>query len=372
MQQTLHNIEQLQGLIAVLDQQEKEKKDYVASSSHLLFVDGKLTMTKDNEVVIYEPTKHFHSQVQEKLGIPAGYYGKMLSDAKGLLDENVNHWLKAESKNFLVRTFEKGAESYNTARALLSDRYSIIDNHEVLVEALSSLKETGLKVDIVNAELSDTRMYLKVVCPEVEVEAKEMLKQYRLSIERGANVVSGFTLSNSEIGAGAFSIMPRAVVLACQNGLVVTKDQLKSIHLGSKMDELGFNQNKDVMQANLRLIREQVKHAVKVFLSEQYLKKTIDAYTALGEPKIEAPVQNVIEVVGKKYNITEERRANILKYFIEGGDTRRFGISSALTRECQDLTDADSKHESEVAGYEVLRDFNQIESAAFKIKRSAN
>lgn len=370
---SLNNIDQLQGLIATLELENTMKKDYVASSSSLVFVDGNLTIVHGKKSVTYEATNHFHSQIAEKLGIPAGYYNKMLTGAKNLLDHNANHWLHNESKNFLVRTFEGAADEYkNKARAFLSDSYSIIDNYSVLMEALEAIKKTGITIDVVNAELSDTRMYLKVVCPEVEVEAKEFFKTYRLATEAGTGVISGFILQNSEIGKGAFSIIPRAVLLGCTNGMIYTADKLKNVHLGAKMDELGFNQNPDVMKKNLDLIRSQIQHAVKIFLSKKYVQKIIDHYSDLGQPKILAPVQNVIEVVGKTYQISEERKANILNYFIEGGDTRRMGLASAMTRECQDLTNPDLKHDTEVASFEMLQGFEKIEAAAMKIKRSAN
>lgn len=373
---SLQNIEQLQGLLATLEHQEALKKDYVAPAQQLFFIDGKLVTSLGKKSVTYEPTNHFHSQVQQKLQIPAGYYKKMLTDATKLLDDNVNHWLKEESKNFLIRTFEGAADGYkNQARAFLSDSYSIIDNHVVLIEALEAIKATGVNVEIINAELSDTRMYLKVVCPDVEIDAKEMLGRYNPDGKRakvGSGVISGFTLQNSEIGAGAFKISPRGLVLACTNGLVSTRDELKNVHLGGQLDELEFNKNKAVMNANLKLIREQIKHAVKIFLSKEYLKKLIDVYAVLGQPKIEAPVQNIIEVVGKEYSITEERKANILQYYIDGGDTRRMGLASAMTRECQDLKDGDLKHETEVASFDLLNKFEKFEVAAMKIKRSKN
>jgi hypothetical protein len=374
MKQSLNNIAELQGLLTTLEYQEGMKKDLLANSQqHLSFSNGQLIVIDKKKEIIFTPTNHFHSQVQEKLSIPAGYYKRMLQDATSLLDDNVNHWLKNDDKNFLVRTFQDAAGEYkNTARAFLSDRYGFIDNHTVLIEALEAIKNTGLNIEIVNAELSDTRMFLKVVCPDVEIQAKDLLRQYRTSIDRGFGVISGFTLQNSEIGAGSFKISPRGVVLACTNGLISTRDELKNVHLGARMDELGFNKNKDVMNANIRLIKEQMKHAVKIFLSKEYLTKLVNVYSELGEPKIEAPVDKVIEVIGSEYKISEERRANILKYFIEGADTRRIGLASAMTREVQDLDNADLKHDSEVASFEMLNNFKRIEAAAIKLKPSRN
>jgi len=374
MKKSLHNPKELKQLVDVLEYQDSVKKDLVLDSAkHLHFIGGQLVLLDGKKKIKLNPTEHFHTQVAEKFDIPRGYYKKMLADATKLLDSNVNHWLKSESKNLLLRTFQGGADYYkSTARALLSDRYSMIDNYAVLMEALEAIKETGLKIEVVNAELSETRMYLKVVCPDVEIKAKELLYMNRQSVDLGVGVISGFTLSNSEIGAGSFKITPRGVVLACTNGLISTKDELKNIHLGSKMEQLGFDKNKDVMRANLKLIREQIKHAVKIFLSKEYLKKLIDVYKQLGDKPIEAQIEKVIQVVGKEYQISDERKSSILKYFIEGGDTRRMGLASAMTREVQDLQNADQKHETEVASFDMLNNFDAIEKAAFKIKISAS
>lgn len=365
---SLNNIEQLQGLITTLDYQESVKKDYVAPSTQLLFVDGKLVTTINDKQISYEPSSHFHAQVAAKLDIPKGYYDRMLQKSTTLLDQNVNHWLKSESKNLLVRTFEDGAKGFQ-ARALLSDRYSIIDNHNLLIETLEAIKQTGIIVEIVEARLSETKMYLRVVAPQVEVEAKELLKNYRLAIAKGSFIVSGFTISNSEVGNGSFGICPRAVVLACNNGMTNTEDSFKKIHLGGKMDQIGFQENRDVVRKNLALIQEQIKHAVKTFLSKDYLQKLVDKYTLIGDKPIEAPIDKVIEVVAKEYSITEERKSNILKYFIEGGDTRRIGLASAMTFEAQSL-DPDLKEETEQASFDMLKNFQSIEAAAIRASNS--
>lgn len=361
--------QQLEQLLETLEQQQKVKRDYVAGRENLHFVDGKLFITRNGVEVQYTPTAHFHSQMSAKLDIPKGYYDRMLNSKVKLLDQNVNEWLHAEQKAMLVRTFEEQQD--NVARAFLSDSYNIMDNYDVLFETLDAIRATGIHVEIKNAELSETRMYLKIACPEIEVQATEMLKMYRRSIEAGSGVIAGFVLKNSEIGAGAFSIMPRAIILACQNGAVVPKDELKRIHLGSKMDEF-FAGNERVRKANVTLIKEQVKHAVNTFLSKDYLNKIVRDLTEAGEKKIEAPVSNVVEVIGKEYGFSEDRKHSILNYFIQGADTRRIGMFNAITEECQMQEDADVKHDSELIAAQVLNDFDRLEAKAMKQQRSAS
>lgn len=364
-------MQQLQSLIETLESQNDIKKDYLSASGSLSFVNGQLVMAHAGTNVKFTPTPHFHAQMAEKLSIPKGYYDRMREKALNLLDDNVNHWLSDEGKNLLVRAFEPG-EGDNVARALLSDRYNMIDNLEVLMETLDAIKATGIPVDVIGAELSDTRMFLRITCPEIEVQATEMLRAYRRAIEAGSSVITGFELQNSEIGCGTFQIAPRAVVLACKNGLIKTNDALRRVHLGGKMDELGFYNNPEVKKANMELVKKQVSHAVKTFLSKDYLTRLVDSFTELGAKKIEAPIQAVVEVIANEYNITQERKSRILDYFIDGGDRRRIGMVNAITQEVQELTDIDLKHDSETITYDLLTKFDKIEAAAIKIERSAN
>lgn len=362
---------QLQNLVSTLTEQHEAKKDYLINTNSLSLRDGILVFN-DSDTVTYNPSVIFHEHLSEKLKIPKQYYDIMKVKAVNLLDENVNHWLRGLKKTMLVRTFDSYGNNGSIARAFLSSNYAVMDNYDVLFEALEAIKQTGLEVEIKDADISERRMYLKVVCPSIEVKANEMLKYYGKAVGVDMGVISGFVLSNSEVGEGSFNITPRAVVKVCNNGMVVATDSLKKVHLGGKMDELGFNQNLAIKAANAKLIKEQVKHAVKMFLSKQYLTKLVNVYTEMGAKEIEAPVTDVIAVVAKKYSITDERKAKILDHFIKQKDTRRIGIANALTEECQSLKDADLKNETEAISFEVMKDFSRIEAAAFNLRRSKN
>lgn len=364
-------MEQLQQLVETLEANEQIKKDYLVNGDNLVFLDGNLVMLHAGQRVTFSPSTVFHGQVSEKLGIPKGYYDKMKEKALHLLDDNVNHWLHDEGKNLLIRTFVR-EDGDNDARAFLSDRYNIIDNFDVLMQSLESIKDSGFQVNISRAELSDTRMYLHVTCPEIEIKATELLKNYRKTYEVGTGVISGFVLQNSEIGFGSFQISPRAVVLACNNGMVNTKDSLRRVHLGGKLDELDFNKNDAIKNANRKLVKEQVKHAVGKFLSKDYLQKLINTFTELGSKEIEAPIAGVIEVVAKDYGITQDKKKDLLDFFIRGGETRRIGVFNAVTELAQTFDDADQRNDTEAIGMDILQNFNKIEAAAIKANAGSN
>ncbi len=160
--------------------------------------------------------------------------------------------------------------------------------------------------------------------------------------------------------------------MACDNGMVSKKDSMRRVHLGGKLDELDFHKNSDVKNANRNLVKEQVKHAVKKFLSKDYLQNLVNTFTELGAKEIEAPISAVVEVVAKEYGFDQDSKKSLLDHFIRGGDTRRIGIVNSLTELAQTFEDADKRNDTEAISEDVLRNFNKIEAAAIKLDSRSN
>ena len=79
-----------------------------------------------------------HGQLAERVGIPKAYYDRMREHAPALFDTNVNHWLLASDGRRLVRTLD------GHARAILSDRYRMLDNDDLAAVALPVLRPLRL------------------------------------------------------------------------------------------------------------------------------------------------------------------------------------------------------------------------------------
>ena len=103
----------------------------------------------------------------------------------------------------MVRTID------GTARAFLSNRYRRIDNLDIAGIVLPVLQEMeGMHFE--SCQLTDSRMYIKVVNTRLEAE-----------VVPGDIVQSGIIISNSEVGLGSVSIQPLVYRLVCSNGMVV-------------------------------------------------------------------------------------------------------------------------------------------------------
>ena len=158
----------LQELAIELDRQAKVKKDYVATA-------GAMQMTAVNEnfdLVIgntpFQLNENAHRQLGLQLKIPAPYYERMRAENPGLLMANVNGWFQqSPDTRRMVRTLD------GTARAILSDRYRRIDNYEVAQTVLPIISEMqGARIE--SCELTDTRMYIKVVNERIQTEVEQL------------------------------------------------------------------------------------------------------------------------------------------------------------------------------------------------------
>ncbi|ROR44752.1 DUF932 domain-containing protein [Kitasatospora cineracea] len=362
----------LSEIVGILREQHPRKTDVVAPVQNIHAAGGRLIiegadydLTPDGvtrKQAEYRLTDVCESGVAEKLGIPVGYLRKTRTEAPHLWDANVNGWLSHHSradKSFMVRTLTPAqGEDTGTARAFLSPSYRIIDNLDILTAALQGVRDAGVEVRLDKCDLTDRKMYVKITAPQVSAYAPELLKDYRspFSGARGADnptVFAGFEISNSETGCGAFTIVPRLVVQVCDNGMVITKDVMRSVHIGGKQQD-GVIRWSDTTQARtLEVIASQTTDAVSTFLDHDYVVRQLRSIQETAATRVKNP-EATITTVAQRLKFTEERRADIFAHFIQGGDLSAGGVMHAVTSVAQTLPDADDAHEFEAHGIRAM------------------
>jgi hypothetical protein len=346
-------MEKLQTLVSTLEAQHASKADYVLPAEVIKMEGGLIQSGHADLPRVYTPNEIFHEGVSERLAIPMQYYRRMRAERPELLDLSVNHWLEhLGGKKLMIRTFENYLGD-NVARALMSNSYLALDNYDVLFAALDAIKKSGIRVDITHADVTERRMYVNCVCREVEIDAKETLKGYLQTRDGvGNGIISGFTITNSEVGQGQFQIRPRAVVLKCDNGLIVPDDSFSRIHLGKKLEEGMVKWSQQTKNKNYELIMSQVGDAVKTFLSPEYLGTVIEKLAVAHQIKLDNPIDTVQNVC-KELRYTDDQRHKILGHFLEGGDHAASGVTHAITRHAQD-EDPDKRQDMETKAFEIL------------------
>ena len=202
----------LQELVECLRNQSLMKRDFVLPNTLLTMKNGQLVVKNENEALenllkelriessgentnlVLNVMEQAHMQISARLNIPRAYYDKCLKSSLELFDHNVNHWLAADGYNYLLRCFINESETEGYCRAVLSNRYNIIDNYDVLLATLESVRKSGVNLKIEQCDLTDRKMYIQFTCPEIEIESEQLLKNYKSpnSGRSGHGIVTGF------------------------------------------------------------------------------------------------------------------------------------------------------------------------------------
>ena len=166
-------------------------------------------------------------------------------------------------------------------------------------------------------------------------------------------VFAGFVISNSETGCGAFSLVPRLVVQVCRNGLTMTRDAMRAVHLGERLDEGVVAWSGNTHDKTLALITAKTTDAVTTFLDPAYVERAVRAMEKdAGKPL--ADPQEAVRTVSQRLRFTDAQQAGILTHFIRGGDVTAGGVMHAVTSVAQTLPDADTAHEMESLALRAL------------------
>lgn len=359
----------LSDLAALLQDQQARKLDLIVPATKVR-AEGGLLVVSGAEPIIdesgvteadgrYRPTVVADEGVADKLNIPVAYLKRLRNERPDIYDANVNAWLHGDGdeyapdgRSFLLRTFRQDLSGEGVARAFLSDRFRILDNLDVLTSLLEGVRDSGVETEVTRCDLTDRRMYVRIAAPSVAELAPQLLEGYRSPFTgaSGADnpvVFAGFVAANSEVGGGAFTISPQIIVQVCNNGMTITKDVLREVHLGGRLDEGIIRWSADTQQKSLELVSAMAKDAVSTFLDIEYVRQVVRGIEGKASTPITGDVSAAVTAVSKQLKFTEERTAGVLDHFIRGGQLTAGGVAQAITSFAQTVEDADEAAELE-------------------------
>lgn len=371
----------LQDLATLLEAQQVRKVDAVIPaakiSAHgdlirLEDVDAELTDTGVIPVAgDYRPTDVAIEHLADKLGIPLAYARKLYGSRPDLFEANVNGWLHRfeqtdhervwtpDPRSFLCRLFRPDdGDQPGMLRAVLSDRYRTIDHLDVLTSAIEGIRNAGLPVQVQACDLTDRRMYVRIHAPTVAVVAADLLRGYRSpwTGDQGTDnptVFAGFVLSNSETGEGSWTIAPQIIVRICTNGMTMKRDVLRQVHLGGKLDTGVIRYGEDTQAAQLELVKLKARDTVATFLDVEYVRAKVAELEAQAGVKLTDPAK-AVEIVTNRLSYTEGQRADVLRMFVEGGQSTAGGVMQAVTAAAQLQVSGDTQYAMELDAVPAL------------------
>lgn len=365
----------LPDLVEVLRSQHAAKLDVVAPARDLHAYGGNLLVRGAAEPAlslegvtrgdaVLRPTALADAGIADKLGIPIGYLRRLRGEKIDLYDANVTTWLADQpARRFLVRgltndTTSDGAAAGGVLRALLSDSFRIVDNLDVLLSVLAGIRDAGAQVDITSADLTESRMYVKIRSSEIAAQAPLLLGNYTSPFTgaRGTEnplVFAGLVVSNSETGHGRFTITPQLTVAVCDNGLTLNKHALGAVHLGGKLPDGVIAWRADSEVAALDLVVKQARDAVAAFLDRGFLTARLAEIQRDAGVQVTDPAAT-LEHVATTLRFPTDVADTILTHFIRGGDTTSGGVLHAVTSAAQTVADADAAYDLERHGLQAM------------------
>ena len=404
----------LPDLMNLLKDQRARALDVVVPASKLAVCDGLLVVEGTEAVLsddgvtpadgVYQPTASFDAQLAGALKIDLRYLRRCREQRPDIYDAQVNLWLHGSqeagrhgtveqvypgmARKFLLRLMRSGGDvgvGDGIARALLSSKYRRIDNFDVALAVLEGIRnardEHGnpIEAQVVSADLTETRMHLRVACPQVRMLAPELLKNYRSPFGDGGAVrvgnggwslpaareaaaregqgyqpgaepvvFAGFSLTNSDLGHGRWSLKPVIVVQICKNGLTMTSEAIERTHLGGELDEGKLDWSHETHRRYMELISGQTVDAVSQWFSQPYLAGAVAELEHLAGVAVTKP-EETIKFVASQLSFSEVEAEAILAHFYMGGQHSAAGVMQAVSSVAQTLPDGESARELEFA-----------------------
>jgi len=350
-------------LFTELERQKKTKRDFVIPSDQIK-TDTVTLESGTKEIRLYIPsdtnfpsdvgvtpsalhfgiTDHAHSQIAEKTKIPKGFYDRLKADHPELLVKNINQ-LIAEKDRRMVRTLD------GNVRAVVSPKYRIIDNYDVTFEAMNIFKQLNDQnqsgIGIRRADLTPTRLYIKATSESL-IDQIFPKKEKR---ETGDAVKGGIIIANSEVGDGAFKVMPFMEVLKCSNGMI-SDDILKRVHIGRDKGIGEINWQEDTLRKQDEALWLKIRDMISGTFNPEIFHKWVDKINEVATIEIEKPVLAVNNVI-KNYNVNKDKAELLLAQFAQEG-YNKWGLSNAITAVAKTENNYEKQIEMEKLGADIL------------------
>jgi|13_taG_2_1085334.scaffolds.fasta_scaffold17139_2 hypothetical protein len=323
----VHSIENANGTLTALMQKVQDNHaksaDFLTPTNQLQFRTKPETgdWAPESQIIMEgsggEPTRFFDlndvafSQVAVDAGLDTKTARKLQRVCPEEYDGVMNKLWQSEPKKKLLRTHAYGLNepvrytqvgSTGVARAWVSDKFKTFDNHNLLKSILPPLMESDAQFKVVNAVVTDKRLYLRLKS-EAHVGA-------------GANVndlmANGIGASNSETGHGSISVYQLFWTLACKNGMQ-TENRSRSAHITSarSQDDYGLLSS-EAKAADNHALELKTRDLVKAYSSRQNFDETIQKMRDAANDIVEGSVNTAAENLGKVLQLTKLENKNVL------------------------------------------------------------
>lgn len=339
----------LQELAQEITRQSQAKRDFVVSADRLsveLAEAPSIPAKRVPRIVLrnghsesFPITPHAHQQLVTRIEIPSAYAERLREEVPDLYTTSLNRLIQHKGGSHMIRTLD------GDARAVMSNKYRRLDHFGLMQAVLPTVNELGEGLRVESAEVTERRLYIKLVWPRMEMEVK-----------KGDPVQAGLVISNSEIGAGLLSVYPMIYRLVCTNGMIAADSGQRKYHIGRGVEgEMTELYSDKTLQADDRAFWLKVQDTVRGTLTDaQKFRAIVERMAEAAGDVIEKKPAEVIELAKETFELSDGEGDSVLQHLLTGGDLSRYGLLNAITRTAQDADSYDRATELETLGGSLL------------------
>ena len=299
-------------------------------------------------------------QLAARTGVPLRFLDDLYEKNHGdLADHNLTTLLARSTDRILIRTLD------GQVRAVLSDSYRLLDNHDVFFAAADEFQKLGAVVW--SARLWDDGFELLAVSPDVH---GEVVRQFdaaggdyhhavfekggpdygRPDVNAQGDVHNALVkVRNSETGCGGLSCWLGTLRRACNNTMILGK-AMTVVHLGRRHEGSdGVLYSDETREAEDKTVWLKLRDTLRTAFDRDKFRVYMDRMNKIAAEKLPKP-EKAVDAVVKEYELTVERRDQLLGYLFGGRDLTRYGLVNACTRAAQDVDDEEASRLEEVGG----------------------
>ena len=272
--------------------------DYnVTDTDNLFYSNGKFCFMPDGKdtsfPVGFQLSKHAFSQLCTKIGVPIRYMNKCIESGMiDLVESNINEWLKPYNKPLFIR------EHSNKIRGILSDRYQVLDTHDIL-DVITSVFDSD-DITVKGYYISPERFHLR-------------LTQSKMLDIPGEDLFAGFQIDSSDVGRSALEVKFLLYKQVCPNGVCIVKNRgllFSQRHIGISKEEFreGLQNSIYSFESLIPLVTDMVKYnssnkvSVETETDKENLFKMISGYSSVVIPKDFC--DRVVDLMSERYSNT--------------------------------------------------------------------
>jgi hypothetical protein len=338
----------LAAIAAEIQDTVNRRKDFIVPGSRLSMAPtGNLLQVDRGLHRQMEITNTAHSNLSRRLEIPKQYYDRMRQSHPLLLAENVNTWMAGSDRHMLRTLKSDQALHPEKCRAVLSDRYKVIDN-DVVMEGLFPVLQEQSGMRVVSSEITDTTFYLKAVFPELERE-----------ISLNDAVQAGVIIKNSEVGFSSISVSLLIFRLKCLNGMKVanTAFSARRNHIGRSLEHTNDFQivaSDETTQLSDQAFLSSLKDVVRLAADPDVFHDVASDLQDASMRNITGNVEQAVERVVKHFTLNKTEGESVLENLVRDSDYTQWGLANALTRTAEDCASYDRASEFEAFGGKLI------------------